>query len=348
MPRTRTAALALAAALAACGGGKVEELAASGTRSCLRVDRNVECWGGTRGTTPGAPLEGSTQPERLKVEYVTEICTGDRFACGRREDGRILCGPTTPGTELVGVPGILRAHTMACGPAGGCILDFESVRCWTWGAEGPDGVAPVEGLGGGGVSVSVGGAHTCAAFEGGALFCWGDNSKGQLGLDPNQVRSAPAPVRVTGVGGVTGVAAGGEHTCVIASGQVQCFGANEFGQLGRGGTTSHLPLPVFSLGEATDLAAGLDHACAIDADGALHCWGRNDSGQLGDGTDQHRFTAAPVPGLEGVIDVALGDAHSCALPSDGTPRCWGQNLAGQLGDGTFDSRATPAPVNRPE
>jgi hypothetical protein len=318
-----------------CGPKIVEEIVASGDVSCLRVDRQMECWGGSKSATPAG----------LQVDDVTGICTGGGFACGRREDGRVLCGPAAPGTELVRVPGILRATVLSCGAAGGCFIDFEGVSCWDWSADGVGEINRVPGLSGV-RDVGVGASHRCAALESGTLWCWGDNDKGQLGTDPAQLRSSVEPVQVASAANVTRVAAGGEHTCVLAAGQVQCFGANEVGQLGRSGGTSPLPLPVDVLPHSVEVASGLRHSCATTVDGEVYCWGWNRSGQLGDGTSDDRSLATRVPGLDGVIDLALGDEHSCALPDGGTPSCWGRNLQGQLGDGTFDDRPTPAEVHR--
>ncbi|HEU4412108.1 MAG TPA: hypothetical protein VFS43_43100 [Polyangiaceae bacterium] len=97
----------------------------------------------------------------------------------------------------------------------------------------------------------------------------------------------------------------------------------------------------------TALAAGSNHACALD-DGLVLCWGDNLSGQLGDGTTVSRRTPAPVlaaPGvpLAGVQSLALGGLHSCAIMNDGQVRCWGSNESGELGSGPSASYS-PYPV----
>ena len=45
---------------------------------------------------------------------------------------------------------------------------------------------------------------------------------------------------------------------------------------------------------ATTVAAGDQHACALDPDGAAWCWGYNRMGQLGDGTLEARLEPTPV------------------------------------------------------
>jgi alpha-tubulin suppressor-like RCC1 family protein len=93
--------------------------------------------------------------------------------------------------------------------------------------------------------------------------------------------------------------------------------------------------------DVTGLCAGLEHACAVKADGALWCWGKNDDGQLGTGDYKSRTAPARV-GLEGVVQsVSCGHLHTCALKSDRSAWCWGQNAYGQLGDGVKANRNQP-------
>ena len=85
---------------------------------------------------------------------------------------------------------------------------------------------------------------------------------------------------------VTAISAGGNHTCVIASGAAYCWGYNYYGALGNGSTTnSNIPVAVTSTGvlagkTVTAISAGSQYTCAI-ASGAAYCWGANYSGQLG-------------------------------------------------------------------
>ena len=145
------------------------------------------------------------------------------------------------------------------------------------------------------------------------------------------------------------MAAGAYHTCALtSSGGVQCWGHNDYGQVGDGTTTNHvMPVAVTGLasGVAT-VAAGRYHTCAVTSAGALYCWGSNAYGQLGDGTTTNRSTPVAVSGLtSGVVAVAPGDFHTCAVTSVGAVLCWGANGFGQVGDGTTTTpRLTPVAV----
>ncbi|MFT3698320.1 MAG: hypothetical protein QM831_34575 [Kofleriaceae bacterium] len=156
-------------------------------------------------------------------------------------------------------------------------------------------------------SLSAGWAHTCAIHDpDGQVLCWGANEEGQLGDGSNVARSVPTVV--TGVTGVSTIAAGGAHTCVLVGTDVKCWGLNDRGQIGNGGGGQPGPAPVI---------VGLDGPIV--------------------------YVAAPITvALAGpAIDVSSGYRHTCAVLADGRVQCWGYNVQGQLGDATFSDRAKP-------
>jgi len=142
------------------------------------------------------------------------------------------------------------------------------------------------------------------------------------------------------------VAAGGGHSCAVLSGQLQCWGSNDYGQLGNGTTTaSVMPKPVTGInGTITAIAAGSGHTCAV-VDGGLKCWGANERGQLGTGNTNP--SAVPVqvfPPGSAVTAVATSPSHTCAVVGGGL-KCWGDNAYGQLGIGNIDPDPSPVPMN---
>ncbi|HSQ29800.1 MAG TPA: protein kinase [Gemmatimonadaceae bacterium] len=164
--------------------------------------------------------------------------------------------------------------------------------------------------------------------------------------------SAPAPLiraPVPPSGARVTVIAGGMHTCFVgAEGKVFCWGANDRGQLGNGGTTRSASPSVVAIDlRFTTMAAGLSHNCAIARGGSAWCWGANDHGQLGDRTTAQHSMPARVSGNRSFTAITVGAAHSCALDEAGGVWCWGSNEQGQLGafggEGTTES-STPLAV----
>jgi hypothetical protein len=205
----------------------------------------------------------------------------------------------------------------------------------------------------------AGDAHTCVLTGQSRVRCWGDNQYGQLGYG-NAIDVGDAPNRLPYTAGdvalpvdpmtslpfdpVLQLVAGNNHTCVLQqSGLVYCWGRNNFGQLGYNRTDNLgdgeavTSFGYVTLGDqATRIAAGGDHTCAILSSGALRCWGLNNFGQLGHGDtanigdNETVYSAGNVDLGAGVVvkDLALGDSHTCALLTTGAVRCWGRNDLG--------------------
>jgi alpha-tubulin suppressor-like RCC1 family protein len=134
----------------------------------------------------------------------------------------------------------------------------------------------------------------------------------------------------------------------ISQGQVLCWGANSFGQLGNGSAEDQSqPVQVQGLpGTPTYLAAGAVHACALISSAQAYRWGYNFQGQLGGGTTQNRTQAAAGAGGQGFSEIYAAGALTCGITQERTQFCWGLNQRGQLGDGTRVSRSVPTRVAR--
>lgn len=197
------------------------------------------------------------------------------------------------------------------------------------------------------VEMSGGRDHTCALMDDDTVQCWGSNTSGQLGTVTSGWTSG-VPAEVEGLTGAVAIATGDFHTCaVLDDGTAQCWGLNDYGQLGAvtDDSVSGVPVQVEGLTGAVAISAGSYHSCALLDDGTAQCWGRNDSGQLGDGTDVGSNTSVVVSGLTGVVEITSGEMHSCAALEDGSVRCWGNNQVGQLGDGATGNSNVPVVVS---
>jgi alpha-tubulin suppressor-like RCC1 family protein len=90
------------------------------------------------------------------------------------------------------------------------------------------------------IDVSAGNDFTCALQDNGHVYCWGDNSSGQLGKSTSEIGSeSHHPILVPHITDARAIASGSAHTCALLnSGQVRCWGANGWGQLGSGSDDS--------------------------------------------------------------------------------------------------------------
>ena len=183
-------------------------------------------------------------------------------------------------------------------------------------------------------SVSAGAMHTCGVATGGAAYCWGDNSYGQLGAGSSGAPWYDTPTPVVGGLIFTSLSAGGDHTCgVTPEGQAYCWGANDGGQLGTG-DTAKTPSPVPVSGGHVFASVSADYAktCGVTTGGEVYCWGRYLS-----------LIPLLVQGGPAFVTVATQGDHSCGVARDGSGWCWGYNAEGQLGNGTpMDSRTPVA------
>jgi alpha-tubulin suppressor-like RCC1 family protein len=149
------------------------------------------------------------------------------------------------------------------------------------------------------VSMVAGATHSIALRADGALYTWGNNSVGQLGLGDTNNRSTPAQV----AGTWTSIGAfGGGLAAVRANGTLWTTGYNTYGQLGLGDLNNRLAFT--QVGTATNwvgATGGADFLLGEQTCRALWAWGRNDYGQVGDGSTTNRLV--PVPNFVPVIAI---------------------------------------------
>lgn len=133
---------------------------------------------------------------------------------------------------------------------------------------------------------------------------------------------------------ITQVSAGGNHTCVVASGAAYCWGLNASGQLGEGTTAdSNVPVAADTTGvldglTVAQISAANQSTCVV-AGGAAYCWGYNSSGQLGNGTT----TDSNVPVAVDTSDVIDGKTVYQISA--------GEAFTMVLGDGVTDEPTVP-------
>ena len=172
--------------------------------------------------------------------------------------------------------------------------------------------------------VACGGNHTLVVTLSGAVFAFGSNNHGQLGLGDLTDRKWPTQVatlrnlRVAGGGLVAGL----EHSVALTlEGGVFTWGSSRCGQLGHGNTGKEtMPRKVVELmgTVVTQVAVGDRHTLAyVPSRGKLYAFGVGGSGQLGRGAELAQNMAVPqiVTGLGGEVARigAGGNASWCCV-----------------------------------
>jgi len=203
--------------------------------------------------------------------------------------------------------------------------------------------------------VSLGGFHSAAISEGGALWTWGWGGSffhGAGGLGHNSKAALALPARVTRFDDmglqIQQVACGQQHTLALTTdGLLFATGKGDFGRLGRGDTSDEYEFQELDYFQQTNdsilqpdepavickIGAGSNFSAAMSKNGELWVWGRNDYGQLGLGEEAmgdmysaERFPrlvrSLPTEGLK-VVDFCCGEHHVVALTADGQLFEWG-------------------------
>jgi cysteine-rich repeat protein len=351
----------------------------------------VRCWGsggsGKLGNGSSADVGDNEHPYQAAAVDLggtaVSVTTGTHHTCALLEGGFVRCwgagdaGRLGYGNEfnigaavtpaMVGdVPvGGLVAQISAGGYHTCAVMVGGAVRCWGAGMGGRLGYGNTNDIGdnelpsaagdvnvGGPVSkVAVGGVHTCALLQNGAVRCWGQNSPlgypgptGWVGDD-----ETPASKGDIDVGGpVADIDVGDFHTCVVmvGSGAVKCWGNGLSGKLGYGILQTigddETPASVGFVavgGPALQVTAGRHHSCAVLQSGLVRCWGGSYYGELGYGNqitigdDELPASAGPVSLGGNAVSIDTYWQHTCATLENGTLRCWGYNGGGRLGYG---------------
>lgn len=298
----------------------VNAVAVGGSHRCALMETGaVKCWGENQYGQNG---NGTTGHDSVVTQVVglnnsvSKISTGSSHSCALTNEGAVKCWGLNSSAQLGDSTTVNRSTPVA-------VLGLDSKV----------------------TAITAGYDFTCALTNTGGVKCWGANDVSQLGDGTQLRRNTPIDVSSLSTG-VSDISAGWRHACALRlDGSVQCWGANNAGQLGDRTTTNQSkPVSVLGLDSAVvAIATGRAHSCALLRSGAVKCWGNNTDGQLGDGTQLQRSGAVAVVNLDiDVVAIAAGYDGSCAIGSNGQVRCWGNNSANMLlGDSNPLDMQTP-------
>ena len=246
----------------------VEAVSCGQRHCCALLDTGgVKCWGDNNNGELG---DGTTNDRLTPVDVtglasgVKVISVGSYHTCALTTAGGVKCwGANTGGrlgdnteddkSEPVDTVGLTSGVVdLFTGDSHNCaVTTGGGLKCWGSNGSGQLGnnstsnaLTPVNvtGLTSGVAGGGAGPSHTCALLTSGGLKCWGSNDYGEIGDGTSIEKHIPA--NVTGLSsGVSAVVGGNDHSCaLLASGDIKCWGRNNYGQLGLN-TTDNSSLP---------------------------------------------------------------------------------------------------------
>ncbi|CAJ1052444.1 probable E3 ubiquitin-protein ligase HERC3 [Xyrichtys novacula] len=228
---------------------------------------------------------------------------GQVFAWGAGEGGQLGLGTSEMAVRIPRLVKRLCDHRISqvmCGNQH-CIALSRDGQLFTWGqnTSGQLGLGkgessklfphPLKSLAGIPLAqITAGGDHSFALSLSGAVFGWGKNKAGQLGLNDKQDRAVPCHIKFLRSQKVVHISCGDEHTAALTKdGGLFTFGDGSWGQLGHGSTNNELlPRRVLELmgTEVSQISCGRHHTLAfVPSTGVVYAFGCNSHGQLGTG-----------------------------------------------------------------
>lgn len=240
----------------------------------LRSTGRVACWGrndaGQLGTAKTVEMRSEPQ-DVTDVADAREVVIGGSTTCARLGSGAVVCwgeraawkkaddrAPEVRGPTRVA--GVTDAIQISMGANFACaVLAQGGVTCWGDNKFGQLGAGEevkhrsmptlVPGLDHP-RAVGLGVTFACALLADRSVRCWGRADWGSLGDGaPSSRKRQSVPVAVLDINDAVALAVGNCHTCVRrAGGGISCWGLNESGQVGDGGTTDPRTRPVSAAG----------------------------------------------------------------------------------------------------
>jgi alpha-tubulin suppressor-like RCC1 family protein/uncharacterized protein YjdB len=351
-----------------------QSITSGSQHTCAVTEDGVAyCWGDNRygqlgdGTIQYAPtpveVTGGLTFQGLSAG-LSHTCgvtsSGAAYCWGNNRSGQLGDGTLGDARSPVLVAGGVQFLSVSAGTSATCGLAVGGTAfCWGMndygqlgnGTEPGPHASPVAVAGGVAFrSISAGSGYNCGTSAVSTGYCWGANTRGQLGTGDDIDRDTPSAI----TGGLVfqTIGSGSDRTCGLAAGgAAYCWGADTTGQdcsylwCTPFAISSSVPVAIAGslvmatvsngVGYLRDLGAPWmleRYSCGLTVDGSAYCWSR-------------WGTPTAVPGGLVFKTVSAASDHACALGADTAAWCWGGNAFGELGDGTTVSRGAPVAVS---
>ncbi|XP_076149382.1 putative E3 ubiquitin-protein ligase HERC3 [Alosa pseudoharengus] len=238
----------------------------------------------------------------LNSEHITQVACGDQHSIALSQDGQLF----TWGQNSNGQLGLGKGEPSTMSPQ------------------------PLKSLAGIPLSqISAGGDHSFALSLSGAVFGWGKNSAGQLGLGDLSDRPEPVDVSCLSLKKTIFISCGAEHTAILVKdGVVFTCGSGRYGQLGHNSFRDELrPRLVAELwgSKVSQIACGKHHTLALVGPSKIYSFGRGDQGQLGNGQIVNQCvplsTCALITSVEQRVTKLIAGGNLSFALLDSTQEC---------------------------
>lgn len=284
---------------------------------------------------------------------------GRVWGWGTGSNGRLGTNNITDRSTPVSVVGSIKTFCkIATGNAWTAAIDrYGRVWCWGNGGNGRLGtgstasaLTPVSVIGSIKTfcQIGAGNATTAAIDKYGKIWSWGFNNSGQLGNGANTEQCTPVALAGATKTFCKLSLSNGQTLALDKNGRAWGWGFNAAALLGDNSVTArNTPVSVAGATKTfCEIAAGSQHAVAIDKYGNTWAWGPNDSGQLGANIPRSiRSPKSIVLGANKTFcHITTGGNFSVSIDKNGRLWAWGQNTTGFIGDNSTTARYTPLSV----
>lgn len=305
---------------AVAGGLTFTSLATGRSTTCgLVAGGSAYCWGlngagqfgdGTT-TSQLVPAPAGSGHKFASIAFSDGTSAPPYEVCGLEIGGAVFCwarGTTTPVAAATGFSFTLLSVGLGGNFCG--LVAIGDAYCWGFNPAGELGTGPntvsatfnptpARVVGGHSfASISSGFLHACGVVTDLQLYCWGDDTYGELG-DSTFNTASPVPVLVKGGRLYSTVSADYDGTCAVTtSGAGYCWGHAVRGNLGVGsGPATFITIPRAMTGGLQFAAISLGgggNGCGVTPAHVAYCWGQGGS-ILGIGPDGSRVGVATAP-----------------------------------------------------
>ena len=291
-------------------GAVIQYSSHTGHACALTTLDSVYCWGdnsiGRVGNGNSGNIDGPSLVNLGIGRYATELSVGASHSCALLDNGYVSCwgsaangvlgtgyshGFVTSPVNVSIIPIGLTVRNISVGLYHTCaIMGDYSVFCWGKQSyiasnSGERYFFPANNPP---VSIYSGFDFSCVILQNGSLNCWGENGKGNLGINSTVDKNTPQYVDL-GMGlTVKSLSIDHEFSCAILSdNSLNCWGLNANFQLATGDSTNRLYPTKIEVPKGRivkNVKVGVHHTCVLFIDSSIDCFGSNYRFELGSNT----------------------------------------------------------------